>query len=712
MTDNGKVSGVLAEIKFHKDNYLIGRLEDGTGIKGNLAAPHVGMEYVLTGHWERHPRFGNTFVFSDYRSAYPTDLGAIRAYLAENCRWVGLEISKKLVNTFGKNTLKVCKDQPMLVAAKIAGITKQRAGEISAMLKNNEANEELQLALKKVLEGTRVSRRAVNAIIKKYGQSAPSVIQENPYRLIEDIDGVGFLSADQVARKVGFEQEGTPRIRAGILHVLKEAAFGDGHACLPRRLLLAKVSELLGVEKERVEGVLVEMHDDQFLRQADEYFYLSSLYEAERSIAEKLKILVSQELESGKPETEGLFPDQVEAIEKAIGAGAFILTGCPGTGKTFTIRRIINSFPDARIALAAPSGKAARRMQELAGRPAQTIHKLLEPNKVGDRFVFTRDADNPISADIIIIDETSMVDVNLMASLLDAVSPHSRLILVGDSYQLPSVGPGNVLKDLIASGVIPCAELTIIKRQDPGLITTNCHRIKNGQGIKINNSEGSDFFFLKRESETEIRETILDLVTRRIPESYGVDPLRDVQILSPLREKSSLSCRALNEICQQALNPNPPVKGSIFRKGDKVINKKNNYDFDILNGDVGYVRAVDPDEDNLTIDFENPSRTVSLPLRKNDIELAYVITVHSFQGSEASIIIVPVHSCLGTFIPQRSWIYTAVSRARRACILIGQREEIPKIIGRNKQLFRHTGLLGMLKGEDEAKRCRAGHAGA
>lgn len=699
MTDNGKVSGVLTEIKFHKDNYLIGRLDSGKSVKGNLIAPQVGMEYTFFGKWQRHPKFGETFVFTDYRASYPKDLGAVRAYLAENCKWVGSEISKHLVNTFGAETLQVCKDNPELVAEKISGITLSRAKEISAMLHNNEANEELQIALKKLLDGARVSRKAVNRIVEKYGQSAPAVIQENPYKLIDEIDGVGFVSADEIARKVGFEREGAPRIRAGIFHVLKEAAFGEGHTCLPRKALITRVAELLEVSRDKTTEIITTLLAEGHLKQAEDRCALPEFYDAERAIAAKLKKLLSQKHESGKPETDGLFPDQVEAIKKAVASGVFILTGAPGTGKTFTVRRIIESFPEKRVVLAAPTGKAAKRMFELTGKPAQTIHKLLEPTKVGDRFQFTKNEENPIEADILIIDELSMTNVSLMSSLLNAVSPDTRLILVGDSYQLPSVGPGNVLKDAITSGVIPCAELTIIKRQDEGLIVTNCHRIKNGQDIKISNSEKSDFFFLKRDAEEEIRETILDLVTRRIPESYKADPLRDVQILSPLREKTLLSCRSLNEVCQRALNPNPPVKNCKFRRGDKIIQVQNDYLHSIWNGDIGLVRSVDAENEVIEVSFENPDRRVFLPLRDNDLELAYACTVHKYQGSEAPIIIMPIHRCFGGLIMQCNLLYTAVSRAKRACLLVGQRQEIARIVRRNKQSLRHTGLLEMLKGE-------------
>ena len=389
--------------------------------------------------------------------------------------------------------------------------------------------------------------------------------------------------------------------------------------------------------------------------------------------------------------------DQQEALSKAVASGVFILTGAPGTGKTYTIKRIISSFPEARVALAAPTGKAAKRVYEQSGRLALTIHKLLEPQKVGGRFVFTRDAEHPIEADLIVLDEVSMVDTPLMARFLEAVAPGTRLILVGDTYQLPSVGPGNILKDLIASGAVPSTELTIIKRQDEGLIIRNCHRIKNGEDIELGNSTARDFFVLKRDGDEAIRETILELVSRRFPESYQADPLREVQVITPLREKTALSCKALNEAFQRRLNPTPTLDGVRFKVGDKVIQTKNQYDLDIINGDIGYVRDIDKPARSITVQFENPDRLVELPLYENDLDLAYAITCHKFQGSEARIIVVPIHRSFGPLIMQRNWLYTAVSRAREVCVLVGQREEVPHIIRRNRQQQRFTRLQDMLR---------------
>jgi exodeoxyribonuclease V alpha subunit len=692
-----QLQGVLSSIKFHQANFLIGVLEDGTTVKGNMLSPQVGLEYAFRGRWERHPRWGEQFAFADYRASYPTDLDAVRSYLMENCKWIGPEISKRLVTIYGKETLAVCKAAPDRIASEIPGITHRRAQEIAAMLRNNEANENLQLALKDLLGGTKVNRRAVNQILEKWGQDAPARIRENPYALIEAIDGIGFLTADEVARKIGYDFAGAPRIRAGVIHTLKEQAFGQGHTCLPTPKLLSEAEKILALPPERIGAELEPLAKDGLIVSVSGFVYLKSYHDDEQLIAEKLKVLARQTLSPGQPDFEGLAEDQKEALTKALSSGVFILTGAPGTGKTYTIKRIISSFPEARVALAAPTGKAAKRVYEQSGRLALTIHKLLEPQKVGGSFVFTRDAENPIAADVIVLDEVSMVDTPLMARFLEAVAPGTRLILVGDTYQLPSVGPGNILKDLIASDTIPSTELTIIKRQDEGLIIRNCHRIKNGEDIELGNSTARDFFFLKREDEEAMQETILELVSRRFPESYGADPLKEVQVITPLREKTALSCKALNEVFQHRLNPKPKMDGVRFKVGDKVIQTKNQYDLDIINGDIGYIRDIDTRDRSITVAFENPDRLVQVPLHQNDLELAYAITCHKFQGSEARIIVVPLHKSFGPLIMQRNWLYTAVSRAREVCVLVGQREEVPQIIRRNHQQRRFTRLQELLR---------------
>jgi len=695
--NDGQLQGILSTIRYHRANYLIGILENGITVKGDMISPQMGLEYTFSGSWEQHPLWGDQFAFTDYQTSYPTDLDALRSYLIENCEWIGPGISKRLIDTYGTETLAVCKKSPKRVASEISGITLRRAKRVARMLRENESKEKLQLALKELLRGTRINRRAVNQILEEWKQDAPARVRENPYALIDAIDGIGFLTADELARKLGYDFSGAPRLRAGILHILKELAFSQGHICLPRMRLLSEAERLLEIPSERINRELEPMEKENLLVIVDDFVYLRCHYEDEMLIAERLKELVDQTPAPGQPDYEGLAEDQAEALAEAMASGVFILTGAPGTGKTYTIKRIISSFSEARIALAAPTGKAARRVYEQSGRSALTIHRLLEPQKLDGSFVFTRDAGNPVEADLIVLDEVSMVDTPLMARFLEAIAPGTRLILVGDRYQLPSVGPGNILKDLIASGTIPSKELTIIKRQDEGLIIRNCHRIKNGEDIELGNSAARDFFFLKHEDEEAIRETILELFLHRFPEFYQVDPLREVQVITPLRERTALSCKALNELFQRRVNAEPKMDGVHYKLGDKVVQTKNQYSLDIINGDIGYVRDIDKPGRNITVQFENPDRLIELPLHENYLELAYAITCHKFQGSEARIVVIPIHRKFGPMIMQRNWIYTAISRAREVCVLVGQREEISRIIWRNHQQRRFTRLQEILR---------------
>ena len=689
--------GTLSRIRYHVSAFFIGVLHDGTTVKGHMLSPQVGLSYAFRGSWEHHPRYGKQFAFEDSRVSYPTDLEAIRSYLIEHCRWIGPTISRRLVQTYGEDTLRICKEDPDRVTDEITGLTKKRAQEIAVLLRKNEADEQLQLALKDLLTGTSVSRGATNRILEKWGSEAPARVRENPYGLVGAIAGIGFLTADDVARKIGYEQTSTPRLRAGILHTLTQAALANGHTCLPRTRLLTDVASLLEVSKDHIEAALNALEEEGSLVRVNDLVGLKQYHDDEQLIADKLKALAAQSLPASRIELDGLAQDQQDAVARAITTSVSILTGVPGTGKTHAIKRIIEAFPDDEVALAAPSGKAAKRMFEQTGHPASTIHRLLEPQMSSGRFVFTRNATCPIKADLIVLDEVSMVDVWLMARFLEAVAPGTRLILVGDTHQLPSVGPGNILKDLIASKTIPCSELTQIKRQEDGLIIRACHRIKNGQDLRCENSTASDFFFLSRDSEGAICETLLELVGRRLPARFQADPLRDIQIITPLREKTRLSCKSLNAICQRRLNLKPEIPGCRFKIGDKVIQTKNRYALEFINGDIGYVRLADEATRKLTVAFEAPERIVELSFSERDLELAYATTAHRFQGSEVRIVVIPIHRAFGPLIMQRNWLYTAVSRAKEVCVLVGHRHEIPRIISRNQQQRRFTRLAELFR---------------
>lgn len=389
-----------------------------------------------------------------------------------------------------------------------------------------------------------------------------------------------------------------------------------------------------------------------------------------------------------------LFKDQEQAVELAFKNPVCVLTGAPGTGKTTVVKTIIDQHRQKglKAALAAPTGKAAKRLSEATGYSATTIHRLLVPVPVpGGGFAFSHNSDNPVDTDFIAIDESSMVDIPLMSALLEAIKQGTKLLIVGDHYQLPAVGAGNVLKDIIGSKKIPSFELEKIKRQDPGFIITNCHHIKNGENIEINNAQSKDFFFIEENSESGIKNTILELISKRLPGAYNIDPLKDIQTLSPLNEKTELSCKSLNMAIEERLNKNPVIEKCRFRVGTKVIQCKNDYKNEIVNGDMGVVKDINTKEQAITVEIEG-RREVTLPLYENDLAPAYAITIHKSQGSEWPIVIIPIHKCFGTMIMQRNLLYTAISRGKKIVILVGQRTELPKIIARNQQARRFTNL--------------------
>lgn len=397
-----------------------------------------------------------------------------------------------------------------------------------------------------------------------------------------------------------------------------------------------------------------------------------------------------------------LYPDQEEAKDLVCRQRLSIVTGGAGTGKSTVVREIVEAHarPSYRISLAAPSGKAAKRLSDVTGREATTIHRLLGPTKEKNRFVFKYNEQNQLPAELVVIDETSMVDISLMASLLCAVSPDTKLVMVGDHYQLPPVGPGSPFRDLLNSGQVPFKELDIIKRQKEGLLIQNAHRIKNGEDIIVNEHNGGDFLFLGREDEDDILMKIADFYTSDFLKELKVDPLRDVQVISPLREKTLLSCKSINAELQKKLNPHDPIENYPFKVGDKVIQTRNDYDHNIVNGDMGYVAAINKVDKFISVDFESPDRHVQLPIKGNDLDLAYAITVHKSQGSEWPVVILPIHRNFGNRLPQRNLLYTAVTRAKRLLVIIGQRDEIPKIVRRNEQGRRYTNLIERLNGKE------------
>lgn len=690
--DNGYL---VADIKTDEDKMM--------AVVGTLFEPHIGFNYEFTGGWE-NSKWGWQFKFAHCRLNKPDNESSLVEYLKEYATWIGPKRAKLIYAAYGKDSLTILKNDPERVVKDISGITMDRAKELSEKLLVMEDMENVLIGLNTLAGIMGLSNRAKSFILKMWGEHCVEAMRENPYGLIDEVPGVGFLSADKLGLYLNGGNSFDPeRVKAAILYILQEDAFGQGNICMPVESYYKRTARLLGhIGPEYVYTSTQALITEEDILAVGDYVYLKKYYDQEQLIRRVLVAKASTEfIAATRLVTEGLGADQAEALEAISTNGVFVLTGAPGTGKTFLLKRILQAFPGADFALAAPTGKAAKRMTEQTGSPAMTIHRLLEPQPTLSGFVFTRNAENPIDADIIILDEMSMVDVPLMASFLDAVSKSAKLILVGDHHQLPPVGPGSVLLDAIRSTVIPTTELTQIKRQEEetGDIIKNCHRIKNGQDIIANVEDtatisGSDFYVVNLQAEEAIRDHIIHLVSKQLPRQFpDLDPLVDIQVITPHRQKHSLSCDGLNPVLQAAINRGEQCGSSIFRVGDKVIQTKNDYKLEIINGDIGII--LDYEKKEMTVKFDNPDRELALDIYDNELQLAYALTVHKFQGSEAPVIVIPIHSDFSQHLLHRNLLYTAISRAQKLCILVGHMNIIPAIISR-QQKPRHTNLASYL----------------
>lgn len=708
------LTGILDKIHYHQDGFLIGRLRGGPSIKGSMLAPRIGIEYAFAGKTERHPKFGDQFNFKSYTVLVPRSAEALMAYLDANAMWVGPAIAKKIFDAYGMQSIDTLKYDPEGVAQRIPGLTLERAQKISVDLIENESTEQLELSLRDSLSGVDISRTVFQRIVKEYGSDAATVVATEPYRLASEIDGVSFVIADKIARKHGIEDDAPQRLVAGVVHVLKEAAFSGGHVYLPRTEAIGEAKKLLRQPRGAIEQALHEYvgpsHGNGYIEFNDKEVGLYALRYAEKRIASKIIALLRASLEETAitPDLSGLAQDQIEAVQTALNSGVFVLSGAAGTGKTTAIKKIIEGFMSTDVALCAPTGKAARRIEELCGHRASTIHVLLGAKPYGKGFAFDKNSSSQLPYRLIVCDEASMISVELMAALLEAVAEGTRLILIGDPYQLPSVGPGSVLGDLIESGIVPALELKTIKRQNPGMIVENCRKIRDGFDIEIEPEnvlpEQRDFTFIHAHSVSDVQSEILMMLA-----AYSKtvqDPLTDIQVITALREKSDLSVKGLNDVIRSYhhLTRQSGYRGNDFNrpflKGDKVIQRKNDYKLGVMNGDIGVITEANPKDGEIIVEFKDPRRTVVFPL-DNKLELAYAITTHSAQGSEWPVVIVVCHSVLGQMIPTRPWIYTSLTRAKKMCILVGQRDEITKVIRRNQSTNRWTKLKTYLKEFDE-----------
>lgn len=690
-----------------------------------------GENLEITGEYVEHPSYGFQFKASSFRVVEPDDLLSMERYLGSGAiKGVGEALAKRIVKKFGQDTFRVIEEEPERLV-EVKGISERIAQQIATQMVEKKEIREAFLFLQKY----GITNTLAVRIYEKYGMGLYGILKENPYRLAEDIQGVGFRLADEIAEKIGIHTDSDYRIRSGILYVLMQASL-EGHMYLPMETLIRRSVELLQVPEEAVRAQIQNLHMDHkvVVKQTEENMavYAFSYYYAELNCARmlhELNVLMEEELldsEEKRIETilqrilkeQGLELDELQkhAVLECVKHGIMILSGGPGTGKTTTINTIIRYFDEEGmdILLAAPTGRAAKRMTEATGYEARTIHRMLEINggmEDGSRARFERNADQPLEADVVIIDEMSMVDIHLFQSLLEAVSVGTRLILVGDVDQLPSVGPGQVLRDLIGSGCFATVMLKNIYRQaGESDIVVNAHRINMGQKIALNN-KSRDFFFLPRNDVQVIYKHMIQLITEKLPKYVEAQPY-DIQVLTPMR-KGSLGVETLNEILQRYLNPADPSKQEhvtgerIFREGDKIMQIKNNYQLEweivskygiridsgsgVFNGDIGTIKRIREESSTIQVEYDEHRLVEYSFSQLDEIELAYAITIHKSQGSEYPAVLLPLLSG-PRMLMNRNLLYTAVTRARKCVTILGSEEMVNSMIENENQYHRYTGL--------------------
>ncbi|MGI6752013.1 MAG: ATP-dependent RecD-like DNA helicase [Anaerovoracaceae bacterium] len=723
--------GLVTDIIFHnrENSYTIVVIENEEGGErftavGSLPGVEKGRYFSLLGDWKVHPIYGEQFTFSEYREEMPTSSEGIEGFLGSGLlKGIGKKTAAAMVRKFGTDTLRIIQEAPERLT-EISGIGPVKAKAIEEAFRSHREFAAIVLYFQQF----GISAGYAMKLYQAYGSDTIEVVEENPYQLVNDVFGIGFRKADKIAEKMGMDKHSHHRIKSGIMYGLWVYA-GEGHTFAPKKAFCEKIGEMLDIPAAEIHDLLVDLvfDGDIHVENIDgrEVVFLMPYYLAEQNVCRKLMELsrshlkpISNHLDRLIMATESktgmiLSENQRNAVKTAVGNGVCVITGGPGTGKTTIINAIIDIFhySELRTAIAAPTGRAAKRVAETSGYPASTIHRLLEYyySEGEDLMRFGKNQENLLDYDAIIIDEVSMVDILLMNGLLAAIGPGTRLILVGDGDQLPSVGAGNVLNDIIAGEIIPGVKLTEIFRQArESLIVVNAHRINKGEFPDVNERD-KDFFLIHRKSENEMMETIKDLCVRRLPGYFhGCDPVRDVQVLTPVR-KGIIGSININKELQAVLNPwNKDKKerkygDRIFREGDKVMQIKNNYDLEwkcvedftegkgVFNGDCGYIQGIDTEFNEITVVYDE-GRYVKYDFAQLDeLELAYGITVHKSQGSEFPIIVMPI-SWFPPVLATRNLLYTAVTRAKDAVILVGSQGRMEAMIENNRIEERYSGL--------------------
>lgn len=691
---------------------------------GTFSVISEGMYLKLRGEYVDHPTYGVQMKVESFEEQAPEDIQSIERYLGSGAiKGIGAALAARIVRRFKEDTFRIIEEEPERLA-EIKGISERKAMEISSQVEEKRELRQAMIFLQKY----GISINLAVKIYHKYGTEIYSILQENPYRLADDIQGVGFKIADEIASRVGIRTDSDFRIRSGIQYALQQAS-GEGHTYLPKEELTKRTARLLEIEPEYIEKHYMDLAMERkiILKEtngivkifASSYYLMeanTSAMLAELDIRYDVPVREMEDRIRRIEDSSGMELDELQkqAVQEAVQNGLFVLTGGPGTGKTTTINTIIRYFEleGMDIYLAAPTGRAAKRMSETSGYEAKTIHRMLELNGgVEETAGFERNESNPLEADVVIVDEMSMVDISLMHSLLKAIVPGTRLILVGDANQLPSVGPGSVLRDIIESGKYQVVRLNKIFRQaSQSDIVVNAHKINEGKEVILDN-KSRDFFFLKRYDADVIISVVIQLIKQKLPKYVDAKPF-DIQVLTPMR-KGLLGVERLNGILQQYLNPKSEDKkerehGShIFREGDKVMQTKNNYQLEweirskygfaidkglgVFNGDMGIIKEINEYAETMTVEFDE-GRMVDYSLKNLDeLELAYAITIHKSQGSEYPAVVIPLLNG-PQMLMNRNLLYTAVTRAKKCVTLVGDENTFVSMIQNTRQQKRYTGL--------------------
>ena len=705
--------GLVDRVVFHNEDngYCILKIvpegrHDVVSLIGKAPRVVAGEEFEAKGVWEPNRDFGPQFKADALKLRRPDSLAGIERYLGSGLiEGIGPKYAKRMVEKFGPKIFDIIENESKKLED-VEGVGKKRRTEIRESWIKQKSIHGIMLFLHQ--HGISSSRAL--RIYKTYGEESQVVLKENPYRLAQDIRGIGFKTADDIAYQLGVAEDAPERIKAGILHVLETAA-GNGHCCLPETEVLKKATELLGVEALIAPQIDALITSDQIERH-DTFLYLPYLRAAEQSIAANVKSLAA--LPAAYPSIDEdaalawvmkktgkeLAESQQRAVREALRHRLLIITGGPGVGKTTILRSIllILQSKQIKLVLAAPTGRAAKRLTESTGLEAKTLHRLLEYQGEGQ---WGRHRGKPLVGHLFVVDEASMIDAPLMAQFLSALPDGAHLLIVGDADQLPSVGPGMVLHDLIASDKVPCVKLTEIFRQAASSrIITSAHAINRGQVPDLKPSRSSDFFFLQESEPEEVKHTLVELAHTRLANKYGLDPIRDIQVLTPMN-RNLLGTISLNQSLQLALNPPNELKfeierfGVTFRVGDKVIQTHNNYDKEVFNGDIGHIVTIDADPVKIHVRYDADRLVEYEPGELDELQLAYALSIHKSQGSEFPCVIIPV-STQHYVLLERSLIYTAITRAKKLCVLVGDERALSLAVSKQESRKRWTGLRGML----------------